>query len=56
MSREYQGYLNIRGYKDVEVENRGQDVEHVGDLRNLAGAARTGVGETDVSQVRGTSN
>ena len=22
MSREYQGYLNIRGYKDVEVENR----------------------------------
>jgi hypothetical protein len=22
MSREYQGYLNIRGYKDVEVESR----------------------------------
>ena len=22
ISKEYQGYLNIRGYKDVEVENR----------------------------------
>jgi hypothetical protein len=52
MSREYQGYLNIRGYKDVEVENRAKTWS-VGDLRNLAGAARTGVGETDVSQVRG---
>jgi hypothetical protein len=22
ISKEYQGYLNIKGYKDVEVENR----------------------------------
>jgi hypothetical protein len=38
LSKDYQGYLNIKGYKDLETVR--QDPEHLGDLRDLVGATR----------------
>ena len=40
ISKDYQGYLNIKGYKDLETENRAKTWSPWGDVRDLVGAAR----------------
>jgi hypothetical protein len=42
ISKDYQGYLNIKGYKDLETENRAKTWSPWGDVRNLVGAGRVG--------------
>jgi hypothetical protein len=35
----YQGYLNLKGYRDLEVENRPQGWTGLGDLRDFSRTA-----------------